>query len=132
VDRALGELDPRTRLVPVVVQVPGPFRRQPPLTPGLFVQVAISGETLRQAAVLPRAALRADSRVWVVDDQGVLRFREVRVARITGDEVVVSSGLSPGERVVVSNLQAVSDGMLVVAAPEQGAGPAARPEEQSR
>jgi RND family efflux transporter MFP subunit len=132
VDRALGELDPRTRLVPVVVQVPEPFRRQPPLAPGLFVKVRIAGETLQRAAVLPRAALRADDTVWVVDENGVLRFRPVEVARTSGERVLISGGLAPGERVVVSNLQAVSDGMLVrVAAPGQSRRAGAAEEQSS-
>lgn len=111
--RAGGKVDPRTRLVPVVVQVKAPYRQLPPLVPGVFVQVRLTGRRLPQADLLPRAAVREGDMVWVVDDQGVLRFRKVQVARFQDGQAVITDGLSAGERVVISPLRAVSDGMKV-------------------
>jgi RND family efflux transporter MFP subunit len=111
--RTLGELDPRTRMVPVVVRVDRPFATQPPLSPGMFVKVDISGKTLDGASLLPRAALRQGGIVWVVDNAGVLRFRKVKVARTYGEQSLISGGLKQGEKVVTTPMQAVSDGMNV-------------------
>jgi multidrug efflux pump subunit AcrA (membrane-fusion protein) len=55
----------------------------------------------------------------------------VEVARTSGERVVISGGLAPGERVVVSNLQAVSDGMLVRVAAQGQSRRAEAAEEQS-
>ncbi len=111
--RTQGRIDPRTRLVPVVVRVDDPYARRPPLAPGMFVEVEIEGRLLDRAALLPRAALRPGGVIWVVDREGRLHFRKVKVARTSGDQVLVREGLKQGELVVVSNLSAVSRGMAV-------------------
>ena len=49
----------------------------------------------------------------VIDAEDRIRFRPVEVLRAERDQVVIGSGLSPGERVCVSPLGAVVDGMSV-------------------
>ena len=111
--RAEGELDARTRMINVVVRVEKPYAKMPPLPVGLYVTVDIRGRTLPHAAVIPRAALHQGDVVWVVDNDGRLHFRNVDVARVQGDEVMVQAGLEKGERVVITLLKAVTDGMAV-------------------
>jgi RND family efflux transporter MFP subunit len=111
--RAEGKLDERTRMINVVIRVNKPYETKPPLAVGLFVTVDIEGRTLENAAMLPRAALRENNVVWVVDENGQLTFRKVNVARLTSDAVLVEGGLKNGEMVVVSSLRAVTDGMKV-------------------
>ncbi len=111
--RAQGKLDEQTRMVNIVVRVENPFAKKPPLIPGLFVTVEIRGSVIKDSAIIPRAALRQGDMVWVVDKDGRLRFRNVEVARIQNNDVLISSGLKDRELVVVSPLKAVSDGMAV-------------------
>ena len=73
----------------------------------------IEGRTLDNAALIPRSALRSNNVVWVVDKNGLLKFRTVTVARLTSDAALVEGGLKEGEMVVVSSLKAVTDGMKV-------------------
>jgi RND family efflux transporter MFP subunit len=111
--RAEGKLDERTRMINVVIRVDKPYETKPPLAAGLFVTVEIEGRTLENAAMIPRAALRGNNVVWVVDRNGQLKFRTVTVARLTQNAVIVEGGLSDGEMVVNSPLNAVTDGMKV-------------------
>ena len=111
--RSEGELDERTRMINVVVKVEKPYDKKPPLALGLFVAVDIKGRTLPSVVIIPRAALREDNIVWVVDKDGLLHFKKVDVVRIQGERVSVSSGLKNGERVVISFLKVVTDGMSV-------------------
>jgi RND family efflux transporter MFP subunit len=111
--RAEGELDERTRMINVVVRVEKPYAKRPPLPVGLYVTVDIQGRTLPHASVIPRAALHQDDVVWVVDDGGRLHFRKVDVARVQGDDVLVQAGLENGERVVITPLTSVTNGMAV-------------------
>jgi hypothetical protein len=111
--RAEGKLDERTRMINVVIRVNKPYETKPPLAVGLFVTVDIEGRTLENAAKIPRAALRENNVVWVVDKNGQLTFRTVSVARLTPDAVLLEGGLKNGEMVVVSSLKAVTDGMKV-------------------
>ena len=116
--RTEGEIDPRTRMVHVVAEVRDPYGRgadpmRPPLAAGMFVEAEIDGRTVQDVAVLPRAARRGADQVLIVDGENRLRFRQVDLLRTTIDEVFVRSGLHTGERVILSPLEAVSDGMRV-------------------
>jgi RND family efflux transporter MFP subunit len=116
--RTEAEIDPVSRMVHVVARVndpygPGSTPGRPPLAVGMFVEAEIQGRVARQVAVLPRAALRGRNQVIVVDDDQRLRFRDVTVFRSTTTSVIVSAGVSPGERVVVSPIEAATNGMRV-------------------
>ncbi|MEX2206897.1 MAG: efflux RND transporter periplasmic adaptor subunit [Myxococcota bacterium] len=120
--RTEGEIDARSRMVHVVARVEDPYGRvsdgnSSPLAVGLFVRGEIQGRVAPGVVVLPRAALRGDGQVLVLDAEGRLRFRDVVVLRSLRDEIVVSAGLSAGERVCVSALETVVDGMQVRVAP---------------
>jgi len=116
--RAEGRIDEKTRLINVVVRVDQPYVKRPPLAAGLFVDVEIKGRTLEKATLLPRAALRPDQQVWVADDEDRLYVRTVRVAHLTTDGVIIDEGLAAGDRVVISQLKAVTDGMKVRPVPQ--------------
>jgi RND family efflux transporter MFP subunit len=115
--RTEGEIDPKTRMVHVVARVDDPYGRERddgpmPLAVGMFVHAEIGGRTVRDVAVLPRAALRAGDRVWIVNDDHI-RFRPVQVLRAERDVVLISGGLENGELVCISPMEAVTDGMKV-------------------
>lgn len=111
--RTEGKLDERTRMINVVIRVEKPYAKKPPLAVGLFVKVDIQGRILPNATIIPRSALHQDNVVWVVDEHGRLQFHKVDVARIQGDVVMVKAGLKDGEKVVISPLKVVTDGMVV-------------------
>jgi RND family efflux transporter MFP subunit len=111
--RTEGKLDEHTRMINVVVRVAKPYDVMPPLAVGLFATVNIKGRIIANAALIPRSALRAGSIVWVVDAKGRLRFRRVDVARFSTAGVIVTNGLADGEKVVISPIKGVSDGMKV-------------------
>ena len=115
--RTEGEIDPRTRMVHVVAHVEKPYAPQeggrPPLAAGLFVEAEILGRSDDAVFVLPRAALRDQSRALVVDSESRLRWRNVEVARADRQQVILTSGLEPGDRVCVSVLESVVEGMSV-------------------
>ena len=123
--RTEGEIDRTSRMVHAVAEVTNPYgrtedRQRPPLAVGMFVEAEIQGVVAENVAVLPRAALRNDGRVLVVDSSNRLRFREVDVFRQTNQEVIIRSGLESGEKVLLSPLGAVTDGMEVRIASDDG------------
>lgn len=79
----------------------------------LFVTAELRGAELADVVVLPRAALRNDDRVWVIDAEDRLRPRDVELVRKERDTVVLRSGVSAGERVCTTPLDLVTDGMSV-------------------
>jgi RND family efflux transporter MFP subunit len=112
--RTEGEIDAKSRLVHVVARVANDADGDEiPLPVGLFVQATIAGRTVDDVAVVPRQALQARDRVFVLDAEDRLRFRDVEVLRVDGDQALIGSGLRDGERVCTSPIQAAVDGMRV-------------------
>jgi RND family efflux transporter MFP subunit len=118
--RTEGEIDPRSRMVHVVARVEHPYRTdeeagdaRAPLAVGLFVQAEIEGPVLEDVLVVPRYAMRDDSHLLVVDATDRLHTRAVEVLRIDRDDVLIRSDLAAGERICVSPIQVVVEGMQV-------------------
>ncbi|MEX0942539.1 MAG: efflux RND transporter periplasmic adaptor subunit [Pseudomonadales bacterium] len=112
--RTEAEIDARTRMVTAVVRVENiADPNTPPLPVGLFVNATIEGRLVDDIVVLPRAALRNQNQVLIVDEDNRLRFREVELLRFDRDQVMISKGLAPGERINLSPIQTVIDGMRV-------------------
>jgi RND family efflux transporter MFP subunit len=123
VTRMEAEVDAASRMINVVVEVQRPFAKsgsRPPLMPGTFVDVRIFGNTLEQVVSIPRFAVHDGGAVWVVDD-GAIRVTPVDVVRSDRETAYIRSGLESGDLVVVSSLDAVTDGMRVRTAGAEGA-----------
>ncbi|GAB6057253.1 efflux RND transporter periplasmic adaptor subunit [Desulfonatronum parangueonense] len=128
--RSLGEVDPHTRMAALVVSVADPYGLEPSedlpqpkdaprshLTPGLFVEVDLEGGELPGVVVIPRRALREQSTVWLAEN-GTLRINEVRVGRAQGEELFILAGIEPGQRIILTSLTGVGEGMPVRTANE--------------
>ncbi|HEY6641310.1 efflux RND transporter periplasmic adaptor subunit [Povalibacter sp.] len=92
-------------------------------TPGASVRVQVPLGTPTVAVAIPASALRkgpSGDHVFVVeqDEKGDMRARTraVTVDAMTGDEIVVTAGLSAGERVAASGSFKLREAALVVAA----------------
>lgn len=109
--RTEAEIDAQTRMVNVVAQIR--TNNDPQLSVGLFVAAKIQGREVDDVIVLPRAALRGNDRVLVVDSDDRMYHRDITPLRLYEDKVIVQSGLLAGERVCVSPIQTVIDGMRV-------------------
>ncbi len=115
VKRTTGEVDRNSRLVSVVVEVTNPSDpagETPPLVPGMFVKVQIQGRTLKNAVAVPRDAVRQSNEVWLVND-GKLRIRPLDIVRADRNFAYAVSGVEHGDMIVLSSLDAASDGMNV-------------------
>ena len=112
--RTEAEIDSKSRMVKAVVRVNNQNDGdQPPLPIGLFVSASIKGRSVDNIVSLPRAALRNQNQVLVIDADNRLRYRPVDVMRFEKDNVIISAGLENGEIVNISPIQTVIDGMRV-------------------
>jgi RND family efflux transporter MFP subunit len=110
----VGEiLDPRTRRLPVRVQITDPDGA---LLPGEVATFHVAVGPPRDAIVLPESAIvRRHGRtlVFVVKDDRA-EARTVRVAPIRASEAEILDGeLSPGETVIVRGIERIEDGGAV-------------------
>ena len=110
--RTEAEIDTKSRMVHVVARIDNRIQNTP-LSVGLFVNGEIMGRTADNIIQLPRSALRGNDRVLIVDQDNRLRFRTVELLRLFQDKVLISAGLTQGERVCLSPIQTVIDGMPV-------------------
>ncbi|MFT5011550.1 MAG: RND family efflux transporter MFP subunit [Patiriisocius sp.] len=119
--RTEAEIDTRTRMVNAVVRVEDAKGSDTPSLPvGLFVNAAIEGRFAKNVVMLPRAALRNQNQVLIVDEESRLRYRNVELLRFEKDNVIISSGLKQGDTVNLSPIQTVIDGMRVKPVSTQG------------
>jgi RND family efflux transporter MFP subunit len=112
--RTEAEIDSKSRMVYAIVRVENETESQrPPLPIGLFVAASIKGKTVNNIISLPRAALRNQQQVLVVDKDNRLRYRPVEVMRFEKNNVIISAGIEDGEVINISPIQTVIDGMRV-------------------
>lgn len=94
-------VDPKSRMVRLLATARNPENK---LKPGMFVNIEIHSEDVREVPKIPVSALLTDDDVFHVFVQtGPERFqrRQVAVGRRTRTQVAIDHGLQPGERVVV-------------------------------
>jgi len=82
------------------------------MAPGLFVNARIKGETKKGLIWAPRAALRANDRVFVgLPEEGTLKINEVDVVYTDPTGIYLSGGVDVGDLVIVSPIQSAFEGM---------------------
>jgi RND family efflux transporter MFP subunit len=112
--RTEAEIDSKSRMVTAVVRVNNSDNAdQPDLPIGLFVNARIKGRWAEGVITIPRAALRNQNQVLVVDKDNRIYYRSVEVMRFENDNVIVSAGLESGDVVNISPLQTIVEGMRV-------------------
>lgn len=86
------------------------------LKPGMFARVTMVTDKVTGATVVPREAVRqggTGATVMVVDDQGVVHQRSVEVGTSDSADIVITRGISPGEKVITMTAMRLRDGMRV-------------------
>ncbi|EHW0548293.1 efflux RND transporter periplasmic adaptor subunit [Salmonella enterica subsp. enterica serovar Agona] len=83
------------------------------LLPGMFVRARIDAILVPQQGVTRTP--RGDAMVMVVNDKSQVEARNVVAAQAIGDKWLISEGLKPGDKVIVSGLQKARPGVQVKA-----------------
>ena len=103
------------------------------LTPGQYVKVIVQVSPLKKRTMVKQEAIMREQLgtfVFVVDAQNKLERRKIVTGMKNGSYQVVTSGLKPGERVVVEGLQKAGSGDLVKPVTTQQAASAGAPAKQ--
>ncbi|HJO21521.1 MAG TPA: efflux RND transporter periplasmic adaptor subunit [Candidatus Marinimicrobia bacterium] len=114
-ERVDGVIDPMTRMIKLIAIFKNNFieNTKPTLPIGLFVEAEISGRQLTDVFIIPDTALTPNSELWVLNQSNALEIRKINIATRTKDYIIVESGVSAGERIVVSKLSIATNGMIV-------------------
>jgi membrane fusion protein (multidrug efflux system) len=96
----------------------------------MFVRAVVKEGVSEQAILIPQQAVSRDPKgnavALIVDNTGKVQQRMLTVDRAVGDKWLVTSGLGPGDRVVVEGLQRVRPGASVKEVPLNATLPAAK------
>lgn len=117
--KLLSDLEKQGRMARLVIQITDPLSlaspdaEAPAMLIGEYVQADIRGRQIPDAYRIPREALRERSRVWIVGTDDTLDIREVHVVWRDTQSVILKQGLTPDERVVVSDLATPVEGMAI-------------------
>jgi multidrug efflux pump subunit AcrA (membrane-fusion protein) len=112
--RLSAAVDPVRRTLGLVVAVDDPYGKiipgqRPPLMKGMYTSVHLA-TPVWTAMVLPRRAVH-DGRAYLADSDNRLIIRELDIQFSQGELVVLNGGLDEGDRVVITDLYPVIEGM---------------------
>jgi len=120
-------VDPATGALAYRGVIPNPDAQ---LLPGMFVNLRVSMGQLNRGFLVPQVALLRDGSgpyVKVVNAQNKVEQKRVRTASTRGSDWIVTSGLAPGDRIVISGIQQAQLGATVKAVPRPSAPASAEP-----
>jgi membrane fusion protein (multidrug efflux system) len=116
-------VDSTTGSVTLRVIVPNPKGL---LLPGMFLRAVVQEGINNEAILIPQQAVSRNPMgnpvVLIVDGDGKVAQRMLTLDRATGDQWLVTSGLVPGERVIVEGIQKARPGASVKVVPFQAGG----------
>jgi multidrug efflux pump subunit AcrA (membrane-fusion protein) len=100
----------------VVASVADPYQLHgdgTPLPIGTFVAASIDATTSVDTIRVPRGALRGANELIVVNDDNQLDLRTVEILTSDAQHTYITGGVSPGERISITVIEAPSNGMSV-------------------
>lgn len=115
-DRFGASIDPRNRLYTVTARIESARDDQPSeprLQPGLFLEAEIHTPARMGIVEIPRAALLDNETVLIVDTENKLHRRTVEVIHANPKTALIEEGLQTGERVVLTAMEFIVEGMQV-------------------
>ena len=87
----------------------------------MFVRTIIQEGIHKNAILIPQQAVSRDPKgnplALIVDADGKVQQKQLTLDRSIGNDWLVSSGLAPGERVIVEGMMKVKPGIPVKAVP---------------
>ena len=112
--RISDSIDATRQTLGLVVGVDDPYEKiipgkRPPLIKGMYTAVDIFAPAY-PAMVVPRKAVH-QGRVYIANNENRLEIRSIEVLLIQGELMVISSGIDQGERVIITDLIPVIEGM---------------------
>lgn len=97
----------------IVAKFPNPDRI---LRAGMFARVNASIGQEREVVLIPQKAISQNqgiNSVWVMAADSTVSYRKISLGRCVGEDWIVTSGLTPGERVLLSGQMKMHEKMRV-------------------
>lgn len=117
--RLLTDLEPNGRMARLLVAIQDPLNLQeqharlPRVLLGSYLRAEIQGQELAGLAKVDRRWIHDQDTVWLMGTDNTLEIRQVTIAYRGQHEVFISEGLETGDRLVVTDISAPTDGMPI-------------------
>jgi len=96
------------------------------LLPGMYIRALVQEGVVDRAILAPQQGVSRDPKgnpvALIVDPEGKVQQRMITVDRAIGDKWLVSSGIKPGDQVIVEGVQKVRPGSSVKVVPFDAGG----------
>jgi len=126
ITRTLGEVDPKGRMIRIVIEIPDPYRLNTEyeegslfLAEGLFVEVELQGSKVPDVFSIPAKSLREDTFIWVINEKSELEVRKINVIRREREYLLIEGDLQDGEDLILTYLSGAVPGMSCRVAEEK-------------
>ena len=115
--RLASDLEEEGRMAQLLVSIKDPLAltpgasEQPLMMIGSYVRVEIEGTTLDSVMAIDRKLIRDGDLVWIMNEDHQLEIRPVEILFRGRDHILISQGIEPNERIIVTDLAAPVSGM---------------------
>jgi RND family efflux transporter MFP subunit len=114
--RSEGVVDEKSRVTYAVARIDDPYQLHgdgAALPVGTFVVAKIAGAMAPDIIRVPQSAIRGANQLIFLDDENRIRIRAVGIVRSDAEFVYLGSGVSPGDRIVLTALENPINGTRV-------------------
>ena len=109
--------DTKSRRLFVVAQVDNPYglkeTNKPPLKIGQYVEAKIKGKILENVFIIPRAAVRENSQILLVDKNNQLLPRQIKPVWQDNQVIIIADGAEEGDLLCITPVASAAKGMPV-------------------
>lgn len=107
-----GVIDAVSRMHYLVVEVAQPYNLDKPLRFGSYVTASVNGDTIENAAVVPRHIVN-DNKIPTLSTDSKLHFKAVAVVREQGNDILIKGDFDEGNEYITSALSYPIEGMAL-------------------
>ena len=79
----------------------------------IYLKAKLFGKKIKDTYSVPRGALIGKNRIIIALENDTVSFKEVTIARSSREEVIISEGISKGDRIVTTPIPNAIEGMKV-------------------
>ncbi|RTE65117.1 efflux RND transporter periplasmic adaptor subunit [Amphritea opalescens] len=117
--RLIPALDSDSRMARLLIELDDPLGLRaenaglPPIMVNDYIRVRIAGKPMTEVVNLPRNLLRDGDNVWIMTPDNTLEIRPVEVAYRAAEQVFISRGVGPDDKVITIDFSTPVAGMAL-------------------
>lgn len=118
--KLLPELDVSTKQAQVIIAIKDPLgvankkEQLHKVLLGETLRVTVKSKTYDNVFALPTFLLRPNNTIWVMNEKNQLTIKPVEVLHKNADHILITSGISPSDKIITTYLSTPVEGMALV------------------